>query len=205
MKHFLILSCFISLVGAQDTVEPIDLAMLVADKEPGQPLTVPDLFRGVGLISDFDFIAVVYGEHISQARLIGLKGMRTGVINPSNGENGNSVVVYIPQFTNEHAPLKSKVEKIVDPRKYNKMLDIAWNLANHSEVGVQSKNLDKDYESLTTCYFMISSRLFTTNSAQSMLGGYIQNPIENTKSSRLIEMIFQVIGEFNRDDKKSDK
>lgn len=199
MKLVFVFAILSQAILAQDVAEPLDISILLTERDKAEPVVLADLFRRVGSVTDFDFVAVVYDEHVQRGEVLGMKGLRTGSINPAGGATGDSQVVYIPAIPVEITPGDARKTFKVDPHRYDKILEAAWLLTKGQKIGVQSINLEKNVSSLRTCYFLVNSRLFVSSSTQAMIGGYIQNPAPGTKTDEFLKSIETLLGTFGKE------
>ena len=197
MKWFLIvIQCLASSILAQDVAEPLDASLLLVKKSKDHRVVLADLFRRVGKShGDFDIIVVVYGEHMSDAAVVGIKGVSTRIITPEGKKTDHSEVVLAPRSGPEPKGSQPKITLKQAPKRHEEMVKLAWDLLSKPKIGVQIENFYKLTDGpIKTCYFLVNSRLFDEGSL--MIGGYIQNPKNGTKSHEFLENVYSLIDDL---------
>lgn len=182
----------------QERAEQLSVNVLLEKKDKFSNMVVTDFLEALGNVDDFDLIAVVYGDRIDLASIIGLKAVGAGIAYPDKRPNDDFLeVVYLSSnMIKSNADPKQKMTTRFSPGKYEKIFKCAWELALDQELGIQSKNLEVKYLEIKQCYFFVSSRVNQNPGNKFMLlGGYLANPKNDTKTGRFFEMIEEIIKE----------
>jgi hypothetical protein len=197
----LLLTIYFTLWGVafpQERSEQLSINVLLEKRDKFTTMVVTDFLEALGNVDDFDLIAVVFGDRIDLASIIGLKGVGTGIVYPDTRPNDDFLeVVYLSSnMIKSNADPKQKKTMRFSPGKYEKIVKCAWELALDQELGVQSKNLEGKYLEIKQFYFFVSSRINEKPSKKIMLlGGYLANPKRETKTGRFFGMIEEIVNE----------
>lgn len=179
-------------VFSQDFVEPINIGSLIPG-EIDETKNLGAIFTRAGDINKFDIVIVMYGEHMSDAVVMGFRGLKTGIIFPEEEKKMKCEAVYVTQRPlDDKAGREKKFEEDipVDSKSHLALYELAWDLVQTPKVDIQTKNLDKKFDSINSCYFLINSRLHANS--EIIMGGYIQNPQDETKSSKFLLMAYSI-------------
>lgn len=174
---------------AQESADVFDVSLLLDSNPDSQGAVLAKIVKRVGDVSQCDFIAVLFEEHIHRARIISFGGVKIPLIR-SDGtkiESFESYVAFDPSGEPEDGNLK--YFRASDSQKHVELLNLAWDLVCHAKVDVQYKNFMRGGAGIPECYFFVNSRVFSEFGVSSFVGGHILNPLPGTRSHKFFEAL----------------